>query len=383
MAWKRKPKSTESTSSRSRRRGLSLRRLLVRVVGSVALVFVLGPALFVWINCYTGSKPPAPSPLPKEAEGVAGYARGEALTYLTLPEWFIVYNADEYAAFVARRPPSGFPYLGSVRQYWGYYSAACSATRRAYPFDSGYHVMLGTIGASFTLENILRFGYENTVGRVSEWAGSTDTPEDAFARRVAVDYGTFMHTVPWYEFPFGSRLAGLWRETPMRGPHLIRKLERRFALSMEYGGKAVYGWVIRMASGAAYAPENLRIHARIEAASPKLFADERVHQVKALGPGSYIITLPRYEAFTRTSLDMLGQGVRFLDIAGNRDILITVIGRRGMSLEVPQGELLTIAAMLTDPTMQRLAIRVPVSKLTEVVSYVAREHAVVEHLYDY
>ncbi len=87
--------------------------------------------------------------------------------------------------------------------------------------------------------------------------------EDALARRTAREYGTFMHRTPWYQFPFGSRLAALWREVPLTGPHMVRKIERRMALTAEYAIKAVYGLIIRKASGAAYEGEDLRIYARV------------------------------------------------------------------------------------------------------------------------
>ena len=36
---------------------------------------------------------------------------------------------------------------------------------------------------------------------------SRDTPEDQWAAKTAQEYGAFIHTVPWYQFPFGARLA--------------------------------------------------------------------------------------------------------------------------------------------------------------------------------
>src|SRR6266849_5476745 len=41
-------------------------------------------------------------------------ARSEAQTFLTLPEWYIVYSADEYAAFLERQRPTDFPFFRSV-----------------------------------------------------------------------------------------------------------------------------------------------------------------------------------------------------------------------------------------------------------------------------
>jgi hypothetical protein len=373
-----KKKRQSKLKPKRRRRWLVSFRSIIRLIGILALVAVLGPALFIGVNCYSRVAPRSAAPVP-EAAGIPGYGRAESFTYLTLPERFLVYSTDEYAGFIGRQRPSGFPYLRSARQYWSYYSSVCAVTKGAYPFDAGYHVMLGIIGSSFTIESTIRAVYENTAGRLTEWLSSTDTPEDEFARRTAREYGTFMHTVPWYEFPFASRLAGLWRETPLRGPHTLRKVERRFALTVEYGGKAIHGWLI----GQAYGAEDLRIYARIEQVPGASFSDARVKQVKVIGPGSYIVTLPRYEAFTSTVLALTARGARIVDVAGNDEILITVLGRRGIATAVPHGRLIAVAPILTDPTMQRLAISVPVSMLREVAAHLASERATIEHVYDY
>jgi hypothetical protein len=363
-----------------RRRPLSFRNLL-RAIAGLSLLAALGPALFIGTRCYSRSAP-APS-VASGASAIPGYVRSESLTYLSLPEWFIVFSADEYAAFIARQPPSRFPYLRSIRQYWGYYSSACAVTKGAYPFDTGSHVMLGVIGASFSVENVLKAAYENILGRLTEWLSSTDTAEDAFARRLAQEYGTFMHTVPWYEFPFASKLRALWSETPLGGPHLLRKLERRVVLTAELGTKAVYGWIIGLASGAAYEGEERRIHARIDNAPAWIFSDTRVRRREQVGQGAYLVTLPRYEEFTRTVLTLTGKGVRFLDIAGNDEILISVIARRGTREQVPHGRVVASAPVLTDPTLLRLALSVPVSSLREVSAHFASERATIEHIYDY
>ena len=37
------------------------------------------------------------------------HVRGVEQTYLTFPEWFLVFSPDEYAAFTKDHPPSEFP----------------------------------------------------------------------------------------------------------------------------------------------------------------------------------------------------------------------------------------------------------------------------------
>ena len=92
--------------------------------------------------------------------------------------------------------PSGYPYFGSIAQFWGYYRDIWKITRSKYSFNLGYHVMVMVIGSSFSVEYGIKGLYENTVGRVSEWfAGGALTPEDHIAANVAQSYDDFIEFV--------------------------------------------------------------------------------------------------------------------------------------------------------------------------------------------
>lgn len=349
------------------------------------LLAVVWSAGFIAVKCYSGNAASGPSDANagRAPTGIASYEREEAATYLTLPEWYIVYNTDEYARSLASHPPSGFSYAGSIRQYWRYYGAVCDATRGAYPFSAGNHLMLGVIGSSFSIEYALKGLYENTVGRLTEWIAGHDTAEDAFARNTATQYGAFMHTVPWYEFPFGAKIAALWNETPARGPHVIRKWERRLALTSEYGVKAAYGWLIGLGTQATYGEADLRIHATIENAGAQIYATGAVKQVTAAGVGATIVTLPRYEAFTAQMLTLLQQGVRFVDIAGNGEILVTVLAPSAWTARELHAAVLLDETLLTDGATRRIGLKVPVRALHIVVPQIQSRGGRVEHFYDY
>ena len=351
----------------------------------LALLAVAYPARFVGVHCYARrSQPIARSfELLRATTDVKGYFREEAPTFLTLPEWYIVYSTEEYARYIESRPPSQFPHVDAIRQYWSYYADVCRWTKGVYRFDAGVHLMLAVIGASFSVENALRGVYEGTVGRVTEWIAGYHTAEDAFARRIAGEYGAFMHTAPWYEFPFAGKLTALWRETPLWGPGLIRKWERRFALTAEYGVKAVYGWMIGRSTGAVYAPEELVIPAWVENAPDRIFDDRRVRRVRTLDARSYLVILPRYEPFTGVVATLVKQGVRFHDFAGNETIVLTAIAPRGWDYRLPSGELVLSATMLTNPAVKRIAVKAPVASLHAILAGLERSGVILEHLYDY
>ena len=52
-----------------------------------------------------------------------------------------------------RRPPSGYPFFGSIRQYWAGYNAVCEVTSREHAFAAGDHVALAAAGAAFSVEH--------------------------------------------------------------------------------------------------------------------------------------------------------------------------------------------------------------------------------------
>ena len=107
---RRAPRSGE-TPRRARRR--RWRRRLLTVIGLGLLAAVVGPAVFIGVRC-TGNGAQStqglvtPIPIP---------TREESLTYLTLPEWSIVYSTEEYARLLGRQAPSRFAYFGSALQY--------------------------------------------------------------------------------------------------------------------------------------------------------------------------------------------------------------------------------------------------------------------------
>lgn len=354
-------------------------RWILLGLGTVALLAVVAPAAFVAVACVRPGVTAAerPDDVRRVADGVSGYYRPESATYLTLPEWYIVYSTEEYAAFIEEHPPSAFPHLGAIRQFWRIYAAVCAATRSAYPFDPGTHLMLAVIGMSFTAENAIKGLYESTLGRLSEWIGGHHTDEDAFAYRTARAYGAFMHTVPWYEFPFAGRLSALWQDTSLWGPAPLRKCERKVVLSAEYGVKAAYGWLIRQGTGAVYVAEDQQIHARVAGDAA---GDPRLRKVKDVAPDSAVVILPRYEPFTNIVIALARRGTRFLDIAGNDVIVLTALTPRSRRRSA---DLLFAEPILTDPTTERIAVRAPVRSLHVIVPALEAEGARIEHLYDY
>ena len=316
---------------------------------------------------------------------VKGYKRDEGQTYLTLPEWLLVYYPAEYAASLLARPPSAFPYFGSIAQFWSYHGKASALTRGKYPFNWGYHVMVSVIGGSYTIENALKGAYERTVGRLTEWISSdATTQEDRFAAEAAQEYVDFIRVDPWYEFSFVRELKRLWAETEFVGPNLIRKWERKAILSVEYLVKAQYATLIKVATKAAYGDADSAMLLRAENVTPEALAGEaKVKVLDRFEDGSVLLSLPRYEEFRDTAERLAAAGVRFREIAGNGEILLTSVVPAGWRFELPEGTLLFEEPLITDATRKRVGIGAPVGSLHQILLRLADSHLEVEHIYDY
>lgn len=379
---------------------MSKKKRLLRLfqIGILILIaIVIIPLVGVVAQC--GVFAAAPEITEGEAQeitaGLSDYPRPEDQSYLTLPEWYMVYSADEYAAFIEQKPPSQFPYFGALRQYWSSYYGVCAVTREKYAFNSGYHLTLVVIGTSFTMENIFKGTYEKTVGRLTEWLSSSElTEEDAYAYEVAKEYGQFIHTIPWYEFPFGEKLGGLWSETSLWGPNLIRKWERKFALSAEYGFKALYGLLIGGGSQATYGAERLEILVWAEGISDELLQQEPdIRLVKLINEQTAIIAIPRYEAFTQLVPRLItppvgaalaaAPSIQFIEIAGNDEMLITALAPKDWQYNLKEGQFLFEMPILTEPTLKRVMINAPVPALHTMLAALAENDITLEHLYDY
>jgi hypothetical protein len=307
-------------------------------------------------------------------------------TFLTYPEWYLVHSPAEYAHFAASRPVHDFPFLRHVGQLWSSYrSVTAEQLQAGYPPNIGYHVMICVIAGSTSVEYGLRSLYENTVGRAS-WlfSGGKLTAEDRYGARAAQEYVDFIRREPWYRFSFMARLKGLWTETPLLGPDVLRKLERRYALSTEYLVKAAYGKMIELATHSAYEPALMTTQVVAEDVPPDFTPPEDVRHLRTLQDDRAVLELPRYAGFKVAAKRLAEMHVRLVDIAGNDSvILVTVITDRNMTSLQPGIRVLFEQPIVTEPTLKRRALVVPVAALSQFLLDAPGENVAVEHVYDY
>ena len=352
------------------------------------LVFIGAEVAIAW-HCDLQGQIPSPVPEPQERKaataGLKDYTRPEDDTYLSYPEWYIVWSYQEKADFQEKHLPSGFPYFGEVQQYWNSYCCISRLTHGKYSFNGGEQLMLVVIGASFSAEYILKGAYERTIGRLSEWASNHElTEEDHYAYQVARAYADFVHVRPFYEFRFAPHVGGLWRETPAWGAHPLRKWERKLFLTADFTIEAFYCWLIEAATNATYGREPTETLAWIDNADQiRLRQLTRVKIVKQLGPRAFIVDIPRYQEFTGIASELAERAVQFVDIAGNSKILVSVLAERSWRYTSSDARQLFSSPVLTRADMQRVVLGCDVTALHSTLSQLHSEGVDVEHIYDY
>jgi hypothetical protein len=308
-------------------------------------------------------------------------------SYFSYPEWYIVWSYEERAQYLPKNLPSGFPYFASIGQYWRSYCFICGLTQSRHQFNFGDHLSSFVLGGSLALEYAIRGAYEQSVGRLSEWTSSHElVEEDAYAARVAREYADFVYVRPFYEFGFAHALRELWKETSFWGKHPIRKWERKFILSVDYGLEAIYAGVLQTVSHVTYGVESADTYARIENAPESVFQEfPRIKKVKDVGPLSDVVIIPRYQEFTDTAVKLAKHDVRFGQIAGNDEIMLTVLAPEGWRYDLPASEasLLFTERLMTQPGVQRFAIECPVRSLHLVLNDAIGHGITIEHIYDY
>ncbi|MBK9924012.1 MAG: hypothetical protein IPP66_01855 [Anaerolineales bacterium] len=315
---------------------------------------------------------------------IPDYYRPESKTYLTLPEWYIVYSTDEYAAFLQKNSSSNFPYFKAVGQYWQSYVDVCHEIKGRYPFNGDSQFTDAFIGISFTAENMLKGAYEGTIGRVTDWVSSDKpTEEEVYAAQVAQEYGEFLHTTPWYFFPFKEKLQGVW-QIDLWGQDPIRKWERKIALTIEYGGKILYAGLTNLGAQATYGGADVEKIYAVTSGITKDMLNDNLELTEQIDDQRQLIYITRFEYFSDTVPGLLKRGVRFIEIAGNDEILFTLIGSQDADYSFKHGTYLFDLPILTQEGLTRVAVKVPVADMASFLDELkGKKNIKFEHMYDY
>jgi hypothetical protein len=105
--------------------------------------------------------------------------------------------------------------------------------------------------------------------------------------------------------------------------------------------------------------------------------------IKEIDGQRRLVRMTRFERFTQLVPGVTDSGLRFVEIAGNDEILATVFAPRAEEFTFAYGEPLFNLPILTDPALTRLAVRVRLQDLRLFLDELENSPNRLEHLYDY
>jgi len=344
------------------------------VIAVLVVVVAASPIAYVEFTCRGNVAPNDYKPLITDPK----FRRQEANTYLTYPEWHIVYAYDGLAETLKAGDEYQFDYVHSVNGFW---ASTCKLMKMADAHggaDQATRIMIYTIGASFDLEMGLKAAYEETLGRLfAMMRGPQKTPQDEEALKMAVDYSAFLRQTPWYKYDFDKANQALWA-APVSDP--VRGWERRLALGGEWKAKTYYAKAITAAVDAT-GQADLTIRSVVTGLDDTALKAISNVTVVSDSAGGVVIETPRYDIFTHVLAAITAKGGLVREIAGNDDVMVSVTIPADANYGGP-GEV--IAEMDRDGFQtKRLLLNLKVAELAALFKVMSIGDPGIEHVFDY
>ncbi|MEO8769464.1 MAG: hypothetical protein ABI402_05250 [Ferruginibacter sp.] len=306
-------------------------------------------------------------------------ARPADQTFLTFPEWYLVFSPDEQAQYFKQHTATTFPFMSHTRQIWESYHIVNNQIKDNFPPNKGYHFMIWVIGTSASVEYSIKALYETLIGRMTD-THEVLTDEDKFNTAFTQNYVDFIKDRPWYEFDFKTQLKNLYTGTSYFGNNFIRKAERRYMLTSELLVKYAYGKLIGLGTKQVY-DEALPTTAVVLNKAPN---DQQLKIEKRFDDSSALVLLPRYDKFYPAMVGLAKQGYGFKEVAGNNSaILLTILVPSANSIQFDNTQTVFTQPISSNPAMKRIALTVPVIQLDKLLLQLNREGINIEHVFDY
>jgi hypothetical protein len=114
-----------------------------------------------------------------------------------------------------------------------------------------------------------------------------------------------------------------------------------------------------------------------------LSKEPRIKPIRALTPEWQLVQAPRYKALTEILQSLLDRDIGLAEIAGNHDILITVIAPDTARLDVKGTTELFSLDLDARPGFRRAGLKARIERLVEINRDLRDRGAKIEHFYDY
>ena len=139
------------------------------------------------------------------------FQRREANTYLTYPEWHIVFAYDGLAQAVKTGDEYAFDYFPKHLALLEFRLRAHARRRATWRRRLGHAQHDPHDWRELHGGDVREGGLRRDDRRATAWVrGSRKTPQDAVVAAIATDYAAFLRQTPWYQYPFDRKARELW-----------------------------------------------------------------------------------------------------------------------------------------------------------------------------
>lgn len=302
-------------------------------------------------------------------------------TYLTFPEWFLVYSPQEQAEFFRKETSTEYSYQSQVNQFWDSYRIIKKNLKGKFPYNEEYHTMIGVIGVSAELEYDMKSWYETVIGRATQTSSLSD--EDLFTQKYTSEYANFLNTAAWYDFDYNQQLKDLWTETSFFGWKMHRKLERKYLLTSEFLLKMAYAEIIKFGSNSMYGEIPTTTVIVTNGLTDSMKKNTTIDIISSSENG-HVLRIPRYTAFMHTVKEIAREDVNIIEVAGNKSaILTTVIAPINQNFDNNSCRALFAQKLANKSGFQRVAICTPIDQLSGFIRFCEKNGIEIEHIYDF
>ena len=108
-----------------------------------------------------------------------------------------------------------------------------------------------------------------------------------------------------------------------------------------------------------------------------------VRVVRQADSGAFILAMPRYQEFTAVAARLADRNALFVEIAGNSQIILSVLAPQTWGYNNRYGKELFAAPLLTRPDKQRVVLGCEARALDQLLLSLRAEPVSIEHVYDY
>lgn len=323
------------------------------------------------------------------------YKRLMLQTYLTAPEWRNVEMAEELGEFIQKGNAFyQYPYFKQVATFWRIFA-------ESYRVAKQHHTHRELLTSEYMVMDLF-IGVFTTVGFVGLGALSSclfllmkkqnQSALQTHVGKLVSDYAEFIHQIPFYNFPYMSKVKPLWRafyDTPGKSfadyvtfTTAVGQLIARALVS-----KPIAWWYNQPQNQAA-GKIHLLVKGKVTATKLQQI-DKEIKLVKSFKkepnkknqPQYAHITIPRYEAFAKVINQLVESKIRIKKIASQECIQFKV---QETGTELPLGKYRTLYSYQNHVDNKKThMLDVPVGQLDKTVKSLKEDGLTLKLMHDF